>query len=144
MEQHFLLVTKRQQSKIHTLRETLLSFKEVLLPLLLKVSSGINSNLSLLGKNPLNLKNDTFNSNDAIRGATIAYSGDMMIYHQNCSFSFNSGGAFSSKPEKLRLRIYQVDEMFTYLEENSFSIGTILQTEHVRVPKKSTHTSYRF
>ena len=45
-----------------------------------------------------------------------------MIDHENCKFENNVasyGGDFSARPEKLRLRVYQVSEAFLFLSEVS-------------------------
>ena len=78
----------------------------------------------------MNLNSDTFVQNNAQKGSVFITFGDMIINHHNCSFEeniANFGGDFSSKPEQLRLRIYEVNEAFLYL--NNTPIRNLLQSQ---------------
>ena len=70
-----------------------------------------------------------FIKNNATQGPAFITFGDQVVDYQNSTFEENirvSGGDFSAKPEKLRLRIYQVNEAFIFTDD--VPIHKILQS----------------
>jgi len=65
------------------------------------------------------LQNNEFIENIADHGPVFNNFGDMVIKYENCKFENNVakyGSDFYTRPEKLRLRVYKVNEAFLYLE----------------------------
>jgi len=87
--------------------------------------------------NPIILKNNEFIRNRAVQGSVAASFGDMMLLFENCKFKdnlANHGEDFFAKPEQLRLRVYQVNEAFLYVNKISIQ-AMILSPETVRNSK---------
>jgi len=79
-------------------------------------------NKDWLDPNTILLKNSDFIRNAANIGSVFKSFGDLVISHENCKFENNVakyGGDFSARPEKLRLRVYQVSEVFIFLSDVS-------------------------
>jgi len=80
------------------------------------------------------LSNNEFRLNSAIQGSVSASFGDIVFLYQNCKFNNNNasfGGNFFAKPEHLRLRVFQVNEAFSYINDVSIQ-AMILSPETVR------------
>jgi len=79
------------------------------------------------------LDNNNFVNNRAIQGSVSASFGDIVFLYQKCKFNNNNasfGGNFFAKPEQLRLRVFQVNEAFLYINEVSIQ-AMILSPETV-------------
>ena len=87
--------------------------------------------------NPIILMNNKFIRNSAVQGSVTASFGDIVFSFENCKFKdnlANYGEDFFAKPEQLRLRVYQVNEAFLYV--NKISIQTMMfSPETVRISK---------
>jgi len=68
------------------------------------------------------LNYNKFFRNAAIQGSALAFFGDIAFSDQNCEFKDNIasfGGEIFTKPEQLKLKVYQINEAFLYVKDVS-------------------------